>query len=438
MNSRSGFKNKLGPLGSVRLVAALACFAGLPLPGQPWAELLSRKQVANNIYETVYSLRTGRGEHDRFQLHRVVRENGRGPVETRKVIMLVHGDAWGFNPAFMPAGSGADSLPVYLASQGADVWGVDLAWTLVPESTAEFEFMRRWGLQHDIDEVDAAIDAAQRVRRDRTPFAVLGFSRGAWILYGLLNQETALPCARRKVKGAIPFDGGMKFLDEGARANACGAASFLSGELTAGRFAQSNTIWRISGDAAANDPNGPSVTLPPQLNLTNRQGLIFVGAALFNLTGPSFSPQYHFAAGVFPNDDVSQFPTGFAYSDETRFISFARSVSPYQPTRLLQETSQVACEPGLTGRFDRRLGAVQIPILAVGARGGFDASAFSTLPFLGSTDVEELYVALKPDKAQGLDFGHWDLLNARNAQGLVWSGIDRWLTVHASDPVCRP
>jgi hypothetical protein len=174
-------------------VAALAFFASLPLPGQPWAELLSRKQVANNIYESVYSLRTGRGSYDRVQLHRVVKEDGRGPVETRKVIMLVHGDAWGFNPAFMPAGSGADSLPAYLAGQGADVWGVDLAWTLVPESATEFEFMRRWGLQHDIDDIDAAIDSAQRIRRDRTPFAVLGWSRGAWILYGLLNQETELP-----------------------------------------------------------------------------------------------------------------------------------------------------------------------------------------------------------------------------------------------------
>lgn len=131
-------------------------------------------------------------------------------------------------------------------------------------------------------------------------------------------------------------------------------------------------------------------------------------------------------------------PAGFAYSNEERFISFARSVSPYEPTRMLKETSEVACDAGLSGPFDRHLGSVQIPILAVGARGGFDASAFSTLSFLASRDVERLYIALKPDKAQGLDFGHWDLLNANNAQSLVWSAIDRWLTAHADDPVCRP
>ena len=180
------------------------------------------------------------------------------------------------------------------------------------------------------------------------------------------------------------------------------------------------------------------MTLPPFLKLTNLGGLIFVGAALFNLTGPSFSPQYHFAAGVFPNDDVTQNPTGFAYSDEMRFVSFAQSASPYEPTRLLLETSQTACEPEVGGPFDRHLDGVRIPILAVGARGGFDSQAFATLPYLGSTDVEKLHIALKPDKAQGLDFGHWDLLNARNAQGLAWSVIDRWLAVHANDGACRP
>lgn len=265
------------------LMGAMIVVASLPLAAQPRPELLSRRQIVGDVHESVYSVRTGNGVYDRVQLHRVAKEVGGKPIETRKVILLVHGDAWGFNPAFMPDGSGSDSLAAYLAGQGADVWGVDLAWTLVPESTTEFGFMRRWGMQHDIDDISTAIDTAQKVRKDRTPFAVLGWSRGAWLLYGLLSQETEVPCARRNVKGAIPFDGAMKVSGEGARATACGAAAALNDEMTAGRFAQSNIIWRISGEAAANAPDAPSVTLPPFLNLTNRQGLIFVGAALFKL-----------------------------------------------------------------------------------------------------------------------------------------------------------
>lgn len=438
MSLNTPFTRTPGRFGAVERAAIWLMLASLALLGEPRTQLLSRTQVIGDIHESVYSVRTGKNAYDRIQLHRVVKQSAGEPAETRKAIFLVHGDAWGFNPAFMPAGSGGNSLAAYLAGQGADVWGIDLAWTLVPESTTEFGFMRQWGLQHDIDDVSQGIEAAQKIRRDRTPFVVLGWSRGSWILYGLLNQEAGIPCARRKVRGAIPFDGGMEFSGESSRAFACGVAGFLSGEMAASRFAQSNVILRITGDAAINDPNGASITLPPQLSLTNRQALIFVGAALFKLTGPSFSPQYHFAAGVFPNDDITQNPTGFAYSDESRFVSFARSASPYEPTRLMLETSQLACEPGLTGPFDRGLGSVQIPILAVGARGGFDSSAFSTLSYLGSRDVERLHIALKPDMAQALDFGHWDLLNARNAQGLVWSAIDRWLTAHVNDSICRP
>lgn len=419
------------------LAAGTAMLSVLPALAEPRTELVARRQVIGDIYESVYSVRTGNGTYDRIQVHRVVKESGGEPIATRKAIMLVHGDAWGFAPAFLPAGSGSNSLPAYLAGQGADVWGVDLAWTLVPAAVTDFEFMRQWGMQHDIDDISTAIDTAQKIRKDRTPFAVLGWSRGAWLVYGLLNQETQLPCARRNVKGAISFDGGFKFTDANSRAFACGGAAFLDSELAAGRFAQDNTIWRVTAELAASDPNGPSATLPPFLNLTNAQSLLFVGAALFNLTGPSFSPQYHFAAGVFPNNDLTQAPTGFAYSSVNRFASFAGAVSAYEPTRMLQESFQVACHTGLTGPFDRHLGSVQVPVLAVGARGGFDASAFETLAFLGSRDVERLYIALKPDQPQGADFGHWDLLNATNAQGLVWSQIDRWLTAHASDTACR-
>ena len=81
-------------------------------------------------------------------------------IESEKAIMLLHGGVWGFHPAFMPDASPAFSLPVYLAGRGTDVWGVDLAWTLVPRSATDFSFMRSWGLQHDVDDMETALETA--------------------------------------------------------------------------------------------------------------------------------------------------------------------------------------------------------------------------------------------------------------------------------------
>ena len=416
-------------------VAITAALTVLPVLADAPVQLISIRQVVDGIYESIYSVRTGNGAYDRIQLHRVVKQERDEPRETKKAVMLVHGDVWGFDAAFMPAESHEHSLPVYLARQGADVWGVDRAWTLVPQSTTDFAFMRDWGLQHDIDDVSAALDTAQKIRKDHARFAVLGWSRGAWILYGLVNEEAKRPCGRRRVKGAIPFDGAFKFSDPGAVAFVCGQAAALEASLDAGQFASDFTVWPPLGSLAEEHPDDPSPLLGPRF--TNRQAALQIGAAVFALFGPSFTPQYHFVAGIFPNDDVTQIPTGLRYTDLSRFTQLARAASPYAPSRMLRDTYRISCESGPAGPFDDSLGAVRIPVLYVGARGGFGASGFATLNLLGSIGKETLFVSLRPQNEPGLDFGHVDLLHARNAQELVWSGVDRWLTAHAGEDECE-
>jgi len=207
-------------------VFCIALFAASAICGlaEPRVNLISHRAITGDVYESVYSVATGNGSFDRTQLHRVVREKRGEPIESEKPIMLLHGDAWGFHPAFMPDASPAFSLPVYLAQRGADVWGVDLAWTLVPPFTTDLSFMRNWGLQHDVDDMETALETAGKIRKSQDPMTLLGWSRGGYILYALLNQEAQHPCARRRVKAAIPFDTALKYTDSTTLAFACNSA----------------------------------------------------------------------------------------------------------------------------------------------------------------------------------------------------------------------
>ena len=220
---------------AIRL-AVLAVSAQLCGFAEPPVNLVSHRLITGDIYESIYSVRTGNDIFDRIQLHRVVKEQHGEPIESEKAIMLLHGDVGGFHQ-FMPDASPAYSLPVYLAGKGTDVWGVDLAWTLIPRETTDFSFMRSWGLQHDIDDMETALDTTGKIRKGHDAMALLGFSRGGWILYALLNQESQRPCSRRRVKGAIPFDTALKYADSSALAFVCKAAADANSSLQAGELA---------------------------------------------------------------------------------------------------------------------------------------------------------------------------------------------------------
>jgi hypothetical protein len=95
-------------------------------------ESVVRHQLVDNIYEYSYLISTGNDQHHRVGVHRVVREQHGSPRECDQAIFLAHGDWWDFTQAFLGGGTSPDSLPVFLAHKGVDVWGIDLGWTLVP------------------------------------------------------------------------------------------------------------------------------------------------------------------------------------------------------------------------------------------------------------------------------------------------------------------
>lgn len=409
-------------------LACLVLAAGVNAFPSPPVQLISHQRLVDDIFESVYSVKTGKGPYDRIQVHRVVREWRGRPIETDKAVMLLHGDVWGFRGAFLGAGTPSASVAVFLARRGGDVWGIDLAWTLVPKETTDFEFMRTWDMQHDIDDVGRALDLAQQVRRGNSPLTLLGWSRGGWAGYGLLNQESQLPCPRRRVSGFISVDNYLKTQDPAARDYACGGLAYFDGEIAAGNYAQANTLDQF-GTLAESNPSGLS---PFFRGATNYQASLLLAAVPF----PSLTPFYHFAGGIFPQDDTTQIPTGLNYTDVSRWNAFLKAASPYQPSAMLRDSYQITCAAGPSGPYDDHLNGIKVPVFYVGAAGGFGNASRYTLSLLGSRDIDSLVVRLRPQGQEGLDFAHVDLFYARDAAYLAWGKIDRWLASHSAGRTC--
>ena len=99
---------------------------------------------------------------------------------------------------------------------------------------------------------------------------------------------------------------------------------------------------------------------------------------------------------------------------------------------MIYETYAISCGETSTP-FDNHLNDITVPVLYVGAGGGFGSNGLYTLTLLGSQDVSSLIVSFYPPEQAAFDFGHADLFNAQNADDLVWSPIYQWLLSHVED-----
>ena len=172
-------------------------------------EQVSRQHLVDNIYEYSWVISTGNDQYHRVGVHRVVQEEHGHPRPSDQAIFMVHGDIWDFNAAFLKGTSPPDSLPVFLAHRGVDVWGIDLGWTLVPDGTSDFRFMRHWGLQRDIDDLEQALSFARSVRTQtgspHNRLVLLGWSHGGWIGYG--PAQSGIPDENRTAQCASLYSG---------------------------------------------------------------------------------------------------------------------------------------------------------------------------------------------------------------------------------------
>lgn len=420
-----------------------ACTIAARLPGLSPAKCnlssIERRHVIDDIYEYSFLLKVGDGEHDQIGIHRVVKETEQGmPIRARESIFMVHGDLWGFDQAFMSSTLSSrvprqQSIGIFLAAKGVDVWGVDLRWVQVPANTTDVTFMKDWNIQTHVRDIAAAIGVARTVRRTTGSgfgkTTLMGWSRGAILAYAYANEEARMPAGLRQVKALVPVDIAFKLNPEHEeqRAGACTRYRANKQLLDAGQYASAlGTGVRTFGLLAAMSPSSQS-PVPGFTNFTNAQVALLVGSATHMLFAPNPPvPSYHLNAGTFNEYGI---PVGLQFTEPEYLYDYFQTAAPFQSSTEIAESEAIICNE-VDIPYDDNLAEITIPVLYVGAKGGFGEFGTDTLSRLGSTDATAHVVQLHGPEARAVDFGHADLFLSPAAKELVWNPIYNWLTSH--------
>ena len=402
-----------------------------------------RKQVVGDVYHYSLQLQVGPNAQDVITLHRVVRERAAWkPARGRESVFMVHGDAWNFTGAFMASTLTQDvpvqqSIAVYLAQKGVDVWGIDLRWTHVPLETQDFAFMKDWNMGTHVRDIGTGLSVARRVRAltgsGDGRLNLLGWSRGAMLGYAYLSAETLRPAAQRHVNGFIPVDAVLGFGPDAVQQRdfACERAALAEAAQTRGQVEGgllgpgAGVPVMMLGQAAIAMPTG--IALPPMPPLPYEQLATLLGAATFQFLGVNPTvPYYHFTAGQF---SAGPLPSGLQYVRPRQFFDLLANARPYQSFAEVVEGEQLLCgQKDLP--YDDHLAQVKVPALYVGAGGGFGTYGLHTFNQLGSKDKSSLIVRRASEQARFADYGHADLFLARDADTTVWAPIHEWMKRH--------
>ena len=389
---------------------------------------VDRTVLGEDVVHYRYDVVVGPGRFDRIQLHRIVREKHPWhPIPTVTGVLMLPGGPNSVEMIFMeplisPGLSWDHAITVFLARKNIDVWAMDYRWALVPLKTKNLRFMKDWGLQRDIDDAKIALSLARLIRgvtgQGFGKMHLLGFSYGTWVGYPLVNQETQLPHALRNVKGLIPVDAGVTFAPgDPTRDVFCDFIPQDQALYDSGVYNYDYSFLRQAGDLARSAPDDPS---PFADGFSNYQFALLVGVTI------NWPPSWHFVAGTF---DESGIPTSLQYTDPWLWIDVLRAAPPYTPVLGGIDQDKVTCYD-VVAPFDDHLAEVTLPILYVGAAGGWGERGYYAVTLTGSTDITKFIVQLHPNTEPELDFGHADLFTATNADTLVWKPILDWLVAH--------
>jgi len=390
---------------------------------------MKREQLDNKVAHYEFEVRLGKREFDVVRIHRVVREyRPYRPVHTKGEVFMVHGGWQDFDDIFLTAGSddknAQTSSPAYLAANGIDVWGIDLAWTLVPPETTDFEFMKDWGVERDVDHTLAAMSIARLIRgltgQGFGKLNLLGFSYGVGVAYGAAGRETRQHPIFRDIKGIIPVDGVFKYdpADENFRLSACAEADGYKAAIDMNNYQNGTGAFLTNfGNLAISDAGGDSPLIP---GFTNAQAARFVGV---NNAGPDTgtAPYWHFIGGDFNN---------LLYTDANRWFQLLSSLAPFQPQRTLYEYRACACTDEEVS-IDDYLDQISVPILYIGAAGGLGSyGTYTSDNLTASTDVTTHIASAEVPVPRALEYGHADLFMGNDADNLVWEELRQWLVGH--------
>lgn len=398
---------------------------GVGPPGVGWVTDVQRTRVHGDTYHQAFTLTLGASANARIRLHRIVRERAPWlPRSTRGGVMLLHGDFSSFGSNFAPVTvepTGTPGLAVWLADQGFDVWGFDRRWALTPADgdTSDFGDM---GVVQELDDVGRALVAARAVRvatgsgADR--LHLIGFSRGGVLAYAAASLDAARPPLLRQIKGLVALDvwGAIPPADVDGRSATCDSAFFEYLDLDAGVVDSPNDLVIAFGQLYRADPDGPS----PRPGFTNRERMLRFAGQTYNFFAPT--PLYHLAAG----EVVAGRVTRLTESPEPAIGAWFATAAPHQSLREAADTDAMQCGDG-TAPIALDLARIRVPLLYLGAAGGYGDHGLYTTTLVGSTDVTTRVVRRAPAGGEGQDVGHGDLLFARDAVDLAWRPLATWL-----------
>ena len=381
----------------------------------------SRTELDGGIAHYKFKVRVGTGDLDIVQIHRVVRESSPyRPIATRGHVFMVHGAFSGFDGTFLSSGlessddiNQQSSSPFYLASENIDVWGIDMGWTMVPNSATEFSILKDWGYEKDANHTLKAMRIARLIRgfsgQGFSRLNLLGFSSGNTVAYAAANRETQQRCLmKRNIKGIITIDNAFKSLDGDS---GCASAQTVEDDIEAGNYQNTNgQFFQTLGFLALNYPNDISPILGDPTTNIQAFRLIFARDI--------FGFGMHFFGGDF---------NGLFYADETRAQRVVSNYSHYMPNLLWQEIDAVNCST-MNVSFDDYLNLISVPILSIAAGGGAAEAAFYTSSLTASADITNHLVSQHPDSSE--DIGHIDNWIANDADNLVWSELRNWIVNH--------
>jgi len=401
--------------------------------GLPAAVLLTRVArhvIAGDIVHYSFQVQVGPGPYDRIGLHRVVKEKKPfEPIRTRDGLFMIPGAWYRFDKLFLaaldnPETPDTHAFPVFLAQNNYDVWGIDLAWSLVPAGLSDYSFMSTWGMAKDALDTRVGLAVARATRMatgsGAGPMNLLGFSVGYMVGFVAAEQETQIPSGLRQIKGYVPMDGYFDCV--ACRDYACTLLAYQMDQMNAGVYIDaSGELLNALGALAATDPAGNSPILP---GLTNLQAALVFTTQTWLLSPEN--PHYHFFAGVV---DQAGLPIGLQYTPQGYTLSWLQNASYALPLRAYADWNEVLCAQTDTP-LDDHLGDITIPVFFVASGGGTGSYGIPTLSLLGSRDVTYHIVQLWPAGQETMDFGHLDLWLADDAPDLAWDPILQWLKKH--------
>lgn len=446
------FGRWLGINASIVLLAGGGMAQALDLPFCPlqaaisWSKAIGdngkllgcdRTQLSGNIYQYQAWVKVGQGVHDLIGINRVVKEQSPWvPVASAKAMMLLPGDGSSFSGNYLSKSTSApadQALGVYLAQNNVDVWGMDYRWNFVSTLTSDFSFMKNWNTGTHLQDIKAAVNVARKTRStsqgNNGKLFMLGFSRGAQFVYAYAEQQTQLPDSQRDLRGIIPMEYAYKFAPERQDLRQAAQARYQAyqAQYDSGKYVVDDGVKnKALALLAATLPDAPSLLVP---GLSNKQAALAAVTATYNFFTPPlqpYTPAFHYLAGTF---DTNELPSGLQFANYNAVLQKILTSPSYQSVGEMIDGEAIEADLP-NAPYSANLSQITLPVLYVGAAGGYGDAGLYTLDLLGSSDKQNLMISLQAPEGVAVDYGHADLLWGANAKVLVWGPLMYWINTH--------